>query len=69
MGVVGVEIREMRVPSVIESGTQDFVILDCDYDLSEREAAQMDVKWFFGNDPQPFFQWIPGRKPQVATLM
>ena len=25
----------------------------------------MDVKWFFGNDPQPFFQWLPGRPPQT----
>ena len=26
---------------------------------------QMDVKWFFRDDPQPFFQWLPGRPPQT----
>ena len=25
----------------------------------------MDVKWFFRDDPQPFFQWLPGRPPQT----
>ena len=28
-------------------------------------GTQVDVKWFFGNDPQPFFQWLPGRPPQT----
>ena len=55
----------MRVPSVIESGKEPYVILDCDYDLSEREGRQVDVKWFFRDDPQPFFQWLPGRPPQA----
>ena len=25
----------------------------------------VDVKWFFRDDPQPFFQWLPGRPPQA----
>ena len=37
----------MRVPSEVESGTVPYVILDCDYDLSESESDQVDVKWFF----------------------
>ena len=64
--IVGVQIREMRVPSVIESGTKSYVILDCDYEISsESEGTQVDVKWFFGSDPEPFFQWLPGRPPQA----
>ena len=64
--IVGVQIREMRVPSVVESGKKNYVILDCDYDISsESEGAQVDVKWFFRNDPEPFFQWLPGRAPQA----
>ena len=23
------------------------------------------MKWFFGSDPQPFYQWLPGRPPQT----
>ena len=56
LGIVGVQIREMRVPSAVESGSQPHVILDCDYDLSESERSQVDVKWYFRDDPQPFFQ-------------
>ena len=56
----------MRVPSVVESGKKNHVILDCDYDISsESEGQQVDVKWFFRNDPEPFFQWLPGRAPQA----
>lgn len=63
--IVGVEIKDMRVPQMIESGSESHVILDCDYDLRDSEGTQVDVKWFFGNDPQPFFQWLPGRPPQT----
>ncbi len=55
----------MRVPKVVESGSLDYVILDCHYDYRQSEASQIDVKWFFGDDPQPFYQWIPGRAPQT----
>ena len=50
---------------MIESGSRHHVILDCDYDLRETEGTQVDVKWFFRDDPQPFFQWLPGRPPQT----
>ena len=55
-GIVGVQIRDLRVPPAVESGSQPHVILDCDYDLSETESSQVDVKWYFRDDPQPFFQ-------------
>jgi len=55
----------MRVPQMIESGSEPHVVLDCDYDLRDSEGTQVDVKWFFGDDPQPFFQWLPGRPPQA----
>ncbi len=42
-GIVGVEIRQMRVPPVIQSGSTPFVILDCDYDLSEMEGTQVTL--------------------------
>merc|ERR1711953_571994 len=64
-GIVGVEIRKMSVPSEVESGTVPHVILDWDYDLAASESNQVDVKWFFREDPQPFYQWLPGRPPQA----
>ena len=42
-GIVGVQIREMRVPPVVESGKHPHVILDCDYDLTENEGRQARV--------------------------
>ena len=64
--IVGVEIRNMRVPSVLQNGSKPFVILDCDYDISsESEGHGLDVKWFFGSNHQPFYQWLPGRRPQT----
>ena len=56
----------MRVPAVLQNGSKPFVILDCDYDIiSEQEGHGLDVKWFFGNNHQPFYQWLPGRRPQT----
>jgi len=64
--IVGVEIKDMKVPKMVESGSKPHVILDCDYDLSDTtEGYQVDVKWFFRDDPQPFFQWLPGHRPQT----
>nr|XP_040569180.1 uncharacterized protein LOC121118656 [Lepeophtheirus salmonis] len=55
----------MRVPAVVESGREPHVILDCDYDIGDNEGSQIDVKWYFKDDPQPFYQWLPGRNPQT----
>lgn len=48
-GIVGVQIREMRVPAVVESGKQPHVILDCDYYLSENEGKQVNLYWIYLN--------------------
>jgi len=62
----GVEIRDVRMPSSVRSNSDESVMMSCDYDVSDEEAAAMDVKWYHERDPQPFFQWIPGRsEPQV----
>ena len=62
-----VEIRDLSVPSYVEYGTPDMdsLILDCNYDFSEAERGQLDVKWYFNGEHSPFLQWLPGRKPQV----
>ena len=61
----------MIVPSVIESGSRDYVILDCDYDFLQQEKDQLDIKWFFNDNPEPIFQWLPGKltkkSPKVCS--
>ena len=66
--VVGVEIQEMVVPSVVEVGSEN-VVLDCNYSFDEAEAEQLEVKWYFNEDPAPFFQWIAGVEGAVPQLI
>ena len=66
--VVGVEIKEMVVPSVVEVGSEN-VVLDCNYSFDEAEAEQLEVKWYFNEDPAPFFQWIAGVEGAVPQLI
>lgn len=64
----GVEIIDLVMPETAESGNDSEIILDCDYDFSDEERNQLEVKWYFNGDHKPFFQWIPGkdRKPQLS---
>ena len=66
-GVLGVDIRELSVPKLVELGSEN-VVLDCDYDYDEREKMELDIKWYFNDSPSPFFQWVPGqlKRPQVS---
>ena len=66
--VVSVEIHELNVPKVVEEGSEN-IILDCNFNYKESEADQLEVKWYFNQDPAPFCQWIAGRsdsKPQLS---
>ncbi|OQR72287.1 hypothetical protein BIW11_10482 [Tropilaelaps mercedesae] len=57
-GVSGVKIERLSIPSSVENGTADSVVLDCIYSYSQ-EDQQLVVKWFFNQDPKPIYQWIP----------
>ena len=65
------EIVEFVVPSVVEVGSEN-VVLDCNYNFDEAEASELEVKWYFNEDPAPFLVWIAGRRdsrPQVIGSM
>jgi len=65
--VISVEIQELTVPKVVEDGSEN-VLLDCNFHYNESEADQLEVKWYFNQDPAPFCQWIAGKvdtKPQL----
>ena len=57
----------MELPPPLEFGSVEEVVLNCDYDLSEEERPQLDIKCYFKDDIVPFLQWIPGggRRPQL----
>jgi hypothetical protein len=48
-----VEIVDLVVPSVVEVGSEN-VVLDCNYQFEESEASELEVKWYFNEDPSPF---------------
>ena len=61
------EITDFTVPSVVEVGSEN-VVLDCNYSFEPEEASELEVKWYFNEDPAPFLLWIAGRpesRPQV----
>ena len=65
--VMSVEIHELTVPGVVEEGSEN-VLLDCNFSYNESEAEQLEIKWYFNQDPAPFCQWIAGKedtKPQL----
>ena len=66
-GFLCVEITDLVVPSVVESGSEPWVDLSCQFSYNESERKQLDIKWYFNENVTPFLQWIPssGRKPQI----
>ncbi|ODM93183.1 hypothetical protein Ocin01_13499 [Orchesella cincta] len=62
-GVTGVRINSLTVPQIIRNGTEDSVILDCDYSVDEAEKKGLVVKWFHERKQSPVYQWIPHKKP------
>lgn len=64
------EIVEMRVPLVVETGSTPSVVLDCDYVLRRADKrSQLVVQWYFANQTTPVYQWIPGKKPQDLGVL
>lgn len=56
---LGVEITRLSMPRWVQNGTEDSVVLDCEYNYSEQDDKRLVVKWFLNDDPQPIYQWIP----------
>lgn len=64
--ISAVKIRELSVPEVVELGSEN-ILLDCDFDYDANERVQLDIKWYFNNEPTPFYQWVPEKmsRPQI----
>ncbi|PSN39102.1 hypothetical protein C0J52_24993 [Blattella germanica] len=63
-------------PIVIKNGTENSVVLNCDYALNDSDyvlikdnPASLVVKWYFNNDPRPVYQWIHSKKPQDLGVL
>ncbi|RWS12309.1 uncharacterized protein B4U79_09946 [Dinothrombium tinctorium] len=54
-----IKIEHVQVPKSIENDTQTNVVLDCVYTFNENEDNNLVVKWYFNNNTEPIYQWIP----------
>ncbi|GFS52524.1 uncharacterized protein NPIL_107321 [Nephila pilipes] len=67
-GSNAVEIRRLSVPRWIKNGTEDAVVLDCEYGYTENDI-RLVVKWFFEDNLVPVYQWIPALNKKHASEM
>lgn len=66
---VGVNIRNIMVPALVEVGTQS-VVLDCQYSIDAMSPkVGLVMKWFFNGSSGLVYQWIPPMRPQVIGLL
>ncbi|XP_064469308.1 uncharacterized protein LOC135383967 [Ornithodoros turicata] len=66
-GVTCVQIVRLSVPTWVENGTEDSVLLDCEYVYTESDDSQLVVRWFLDDDPKPIYQWIPELKTRHVS--
>lgn len=60
---------QLTGPSVVEANQlpNPWVDLTCSFNYKPLEYSQLDLKWYFSTEEEPFLQWVPssGRKPQT----
>jgi hypothetical protein len=44
-----------------------YVDLSCSFSHTPQEYKELDLKWYFSTEEEPFLLWVPssGRKPQT----
>lgn len=51
-------ITNLTVPRWVQNGTEDRVLLDCEYEYNQDEEKFI-LKWYFNDDRHAAYQWIP----------
>ncbi|RZF36380.1 hypothetical protein LSTR_LSTR002976 [Laodelphax striatellus] len=59
----GVRITRLTVPAAVINGSEG-IDIQCDYRLSIGDSGLV-LKWFLNGNPQPVYQWIHGKHPQL----
>ncbi|KRT84683.1 hypothetical protein AMK59_337 [Oryctes borbonicus] len=53
-----IKINELIVPDQLQNGQADYVVLDCKYEIENKDdSVGLVVKWYFGQDL--VYQWFP----------
>ncbi|KAK8723130.1 hypothetical protein OTU49_011856, partial [Cherax quadricarinatus] len=68
-GCRGLHIVDLVVPEVIQNGSRSSVVLDCAYRYERYEQDGLVVKWFWNNEPEAVYQWIPGKNPEAIGIL
>ena len=59
----------IKGPPVVDVGqlADPWVSLTCSFVHTEEEYKELDIKWYFSREEEPFLQWVPstGREPQT----
>jgi len=61
------KLLHLRGPHSLRSGSQAWVELTCTFQHTLSESQQLDLKWYYSEEEEPFVQWVPstGREPQI----
>lgn len=57
--VSSAKITSMIIPKWVQNGTEDQIILDCDYDLDLELDQNLTIKWYFNDRNELIYEWIP----------
>ena len=60
-------LLDLTGPQAVRSGSQAWVELTCTFKHTLSESQQVDLKWYYSDEEEPFLQWVPstGRDPQI----
>lgn len=58
-GCSGAKITSMLVPKWVQNGTEEQIILDCDYDVDLSRDKNLTIKWYFRDKTELIYEWIP----------
>ena len=64
---LSLRMTNFTMPSVVEQGRT--IDISCEFEYTEEEREELDVKWYFRDSRVPFIQWVPstGRQPHVLV--
>lgn len=68
-GVDGVEIKMLSIPPKVKSGSEEPILLDCDYTYDEIDKVGLVVKWYWNGRNHMVYQWIVGQPPQGLGIL
>lgn len=62
-----IKINDLIVPSQLQHGQMDSVVLDCKFQVeNKKDTDGLVIKWFFQKNDL-VYQWFPGKTPEATS--